>query len=257
MTKEELIAELAKHPELVPEGAPDTFLSHNESSKNAHFFFRPIADDLVLMSSVLNASNAQARATGLRILDFAQAQREKSVGPVTSKLSNLDSGYPGLDHLLALGPEVYTSPPVEDARYLIPVAVQCAAVNVCEFVGDEGLVEVRARIRFVRYTDVQRKVTPAANERHRFDNGVRSKQKFRGVTKQEYLEEYIQKLSKLGGVVQMENYERVGCIFSGKPGQDTIEVTLQRQTKAVSLTQSLKFLDVFLRRGEGPAHKEL
>jgi hypothetical protein len=257
MTKDELITELAKHEELVSTNAPDTFLQHDENFDNKHVFFRPVSDDVVLMTIGLKASNAQARTTGLHILDLAQAEQKKIVGRVTTKLSGLNSGLSQFDHLIALCPEIKTSSPLAGARYLISMVIRCAAICNCEFVGDEGLVEARARLRHVKMNDMQRKIVPVVNERHRFDDGTKSKQKFLGVVRESYLEDQIKKLPELGGVVEMENYERTGCVFTGKAGEDTIEVTLEGQTKAVSLSHALSFLDPLLRQGADAARKVL
>src|SRR6188768_4239710 len=109
MTKDELIAELAKNAELVPTDPPGTFLKRNETFKNLHAFFRPIADDRLLMVWMLNYSNAEARSTGLQILDRAEAAQDQIAGRLTTKLGGLDSGFPQFDHLIALGPGYTTS----------------------------------------------------------------------------------------------------------------------------------------------------
>ena len=257
MTKDELIAELAKLGELAPTDSPDTFLKHREGSKNLHAFFRPVADDLVLMAWMLNYATAQARETGPRILDFVQAAKEQLAGRVTAKWSWPQSGFHEFDHVVALGPKVSLSPPLADARFLVPVTVECALVNACEFMGDEEMVELRARLRNVSVGDIQRSIEPAANSRFRFDNGMKSKQKFLAVTRHKDLVADIGKLQKLGGVVELENYERVGCVLLGKAGQETIEVTLEGDTRPVPAERALKFLDVFLRHGVQAARQEL
>ncbi|HEY6726502.1 MAG TPA: hypothetical protein VI197_20850 [Polyangiaceae bacterium] len=257
MTKEELIAEIAKHHEVAPTDAPDTFLNHDESFKNFHGFFRVVADDVVLTTSVMNAASSQAWTTALRILDFAQAQQDRIIGRATTKLAGLDSDLPRFDHLIAMGPELSTSPPLRDARFLTRVTVTCGAIDACEFMGDEGVVELRARVRNVSVSDTQRKIEPAVNARHRFDDGRKSKQKFLAVTRQVELAADFRKLVEVGGVVELENYERVGCVAVGKAGADSIEIRLEGVSRAVPVTRALKFLDVFLRRGVEPARKEL
>lgn len=257
MTKDELIAELAKLGELAPAGSPDTFFKHREGTKNLHAFFRPVADDLVLMAWMLNYETAQARETGPRILDFVQGAKDQVAGRVTTKWSWPHSGFREFDHVVALGPKVSLSPPLADARFLVPVTVECALVNVCEFMGDEDMVELRARLRNVSIGDIQRNIEPAANSRFRFDNGTKSKQKFLAVTRHKELVADIGKLQKLGGVVELENYERVGCVLLGKAGQSTIEVTLEGEARTVPAERSVKFLDVFLRQGVEAARKEL
>ena len=257
MTKEELIAELARLPEVVLTDAPGTFLRHDEAFKNLHAFLRPVADDVVLMAWLLNYSSAEARRVGPGILNFAEAALDRIRGRVTTKLSGLDIGFPQFDHLVALGPDLDASPPFGGARFLIPVTVECGAVNTCEFMGDEALVELRARLRNITIGDIERDIEPAANARHRFDDGSKSRQKFLGVTQQQDLEAYLEKLPKLGGVVEMENYERIGCAFVGKTGQATIEVTVEGNTHSVPLARSLKFLDALLRKGIEAARKEL
>ena len=257
MTKDELIAGLSKHKDVVATSAPDTFLRRDESTKNLHGFYRAVSDNVVLWTTVLNATNTQATATGLAILDFAQAHLSKITGRITTKLGGLNSGYSQFDHLIALGPGSTESPPLSDARFHLPVAVRCGAINECEFIGDEEVVELRARVHFISLPDMGRAVLPAANERHRFDNGVKSKQKFLGVARQKDLVHHIEKLPKLGGVVEMENYQRVGCVFLGKAGEDIIEVTLEGKARKVPLAQSLKFLDTLLHRGVEASRKEL
>jgi len=257
MTKEELIAEIAKHKDVVPTDASDTFLNHDESFKNFHGFYRVIADDMVLTASVMNAASAQARTTALRILDFAQLKQADIRGRTTTKLSGLDSDLPQFDHLVAMGPELSTSPPLRDARFLTRVIITCGAINACEFMGDEAVVELRARVRNLSVGDIQREIEPAVNARHRFDDGRKSKQKLLAVTRQVELEADFRKLTEIGGVVEIENYERVGCAVVGKSGSDTLEVTLEGSTRAVPVTQALKFLKVFLRRGADLARQEL
>jgi hypothetical protein len=257
MTKDELIAEITKHEEIVPTADPNTFLKRREAFKNLHAFFRPVADDCVIMAWLLNYSTAEANATGPRILDFAQAARDQFMGRVTTKLPWPDSGFPQFDHFIALGPEHSTSPPLREAFSLVPAIVACGIVNACEFMGDEDVVELRARLRNVSIGDIQRNIEPAANSRFRFDNGTKSKQKFLAVTRHKELEADIGKLQKLGGVVELENYERVGCVLLGKAGQSTIEVTLEGEARTVPAERSVKFLDVFLRQGVEAARKEL
>lgn len=257
MTKDELIAELAKHNEVVPTDAPDTFLKHAASNNNLHAYFRPIAADLVLMTWLRNYSNTQARTTGPRILDFVQAAQDQLAGRVTTKLGGFASDSPQFDHVVALGPGVSSSAPLKDARYLIPAVVECGEINGCELAGDEDIGELRARRLHLSVGDGMREIVPAVNVRHRFDNGMKSKQKFLGVSRQKDVEGYLGKLPNLGGVVEMENYERVGCVFLGKAGQDTIEVTLERNTRTVPLERSLKFLDVLLHKGVEAARQEL
>src|SRR5687767_7214671 len=113
MTKEELIAEIAKQDQIARIDAPDTFL-RQESFKNQHMFFRVADDDVVLMVSMMNATTAEARSAGPQILDFAQATLTQIAGRLITKLRGLDSGFSQFDHLIALGPEVKTSPPLKD-----------------------------------------------------------------------------------------------------------------------------------------------
>ncbi len=257
MTKDEIIAELAKHEELVPSETPDTFLRHDESFDNLHMFFRVIADDVVFESSVMKASSVQARSTALKVLDLAQRSYEEIANRMTTKLSGLDSDFPQFDHLVAIGPGRSTSPPIKGARYLIPVTTKCGPINKCEFVGDEEVVEVRARLMKVLISDITRAVEPVVNERHRFDNGVKSKQKFLGVARQRDLIRHVEKLPKLGGVVEMENFERIGCVVVGQQGQDTLELNVEGQTRKASLEQALSFFDTFLTQGAEAGMKEL
>lgn len=257
MTKNDLIAQIGKHEEVVATEVPGTFLRHQASFNNLHSFFRVVADDLVFMVSLMNASSAQAQTAGLCILDFAQVAQQHISGRETTKLSGLDVEFPDFDHLVALSPSLKSSPPLREARFLIPITVRCAAVNVCEFIGDEPIVELKARCNYVNIADTTRKIEPAVNSRFRFDNGQKSKQKFLAVTRQKDLVADIGKLQQLGGVVELENYERVGCVLLGKAGQSTIEVTLEGNTRAVPAERSVKFLDVFLRQGVEAARKEL
>ena len=222
---------------------------------NTHFFVRPLADDLVLASSVMHGSDAQSVEFGLRILDTAEPHVPETKGMLVAKIPKVNWGLANFDSLLMVGPQVEKFRMTSDDHFLTSRTVVAYAVNHIEYSGDETEAEAGVRGRHVILSDIARAITPVIFLRYHKQTGQRSAE-YLAIAKHEYATRLINELPRDGGTVELENYERVRLSFVMKNGAKQVDTNFDGKTQKLSLSASLRLMDTLTMKGAEAAKKD-
>jgi hypothetical protein len=256
MTLDELTKSVSALKDVKPTRDPRTFQYKVPfAKKNTFFFVRPLAEDLVLASSVMGADDDRAVEFGLLLLDKGQQHAAKAKEGLATKVSGVDWGLGSFDTLLLLGPAVVKFGVIKDDYFLRPRTVLVHAINHIEYSGDETEAEAIVRRGHVLLADVTREITPVIFLRYHKETGQRSA-KFLAIAKHEYTTTLINQMPQDGGTVELENYERVRLALAATQGASQLEVTFDGKTAKLSVSDALKLMDTLTMKGAEAAKKD-
>jgi hypothetical protein len=257
MKVEEIIKKLTTLDawEPVP-GQAGTFMERvPDDESNTIRFIRPVATDTALATSTRNVPDKQSLAHADKILSFGAAHLSALKEALVSKITPFDSGIKKLDSFLALAPSVAQFLTEDNAfgQRLMEQTTICYAINHIEFSGNETEQEAIARKKKVRLVDLKRDVTPVIFARYQKQSGQRS-HKHLAVGSHVELAKLVEELPKDGGVVELENWERVRLVFTAdKKGK--IEATFAEESKALAVKSALELLEVLTHKDAKAAQK--
>jgi hypothetical protein len=221
--------------------------------RNAFTFVRPLANDLVAQSGVMNVSDEKAMQYGLHLLDSAEVILLKSKPFLLMKKPGYDFGFPRFDNLLILGPKIMNF--TLKGAYFLPMRTYGTfAINNIEYVGDETEAEAVYRKKHVILSDMTREITPIIFCRYHKQTGQRSAEHF-GVAKFDLVETWMKELPRDGGTVEIENFERTGMGFAANRGESELDVTFDGKTQKLSMEEALKIMGTHTHKGAGEAKK--
>ena len=223
--------------------------------KNTFFFVRPIADDLIIACSVMNATDENSITIGQRILAAAETAIVESHERLVTKILGFDSGIPMFDSLLILGPAIEKFRMTKNDYFLGPRTYCAYAINNIEFAGDETEAEASVRTRHAILSDVKREISPVIFLRYHKQTGQRSDEHL-AIAKHSYTMVLINELPRDGGTVELENYERVGITFATDQGEANLDATFDGKTKKLPVAEALKFMDTLTYKGAEAAKKD-
>jgi hypothetical protein len=245
MNVEELAAEIARIKGVNPvPDTPGTFMNPIPftGEKNTIHFLRPVAEDVVLKASTMNAPTERAIANAVRRFDFATAKLSQIVGNQVTRIDGYQEGEEKFDALLALGPSITHC---EIAPFLKSRTTECYAINHIEFAGNETEAEAVTRKKHVRLSDRAREITPVIFARYQKQTGQRS-EKYLAVAKHDYLVTLIQQMPRDGGVVELENWERARLTLTTNQGSADVEATFDKQSQKLSVDEVVKLVDALV-----------
>jgi hypothetical protein len=256
MTYDELTKKIAALNGVEPLGDKRTYVHKVPSSENAtRFFVRPLADDLVLASSVMRAQDEAALAFGQRILDEAEPHAAKARRAVVTKVSGVAWGETRFDSLLLLGPAVAKFRLTHEEHFLPSRTVLACAIHHIEFSGDETEAEAVVRRKQSLLADITREIVPVIFLRYHEQTGQHSA-KYLAIATHDYTTRLINELPRDGGTVELENYERESMGFATDQGNETVDVTFGGKTKKLPLADALKRMDTLTYKGVAEAEKD-
>jgi len=256
MNTQELTEKISQLKGVRPvDSVPGTFMNPVPFPKDQNIihFVRPVATDVVLKASSINAATEDAIKNTARILDFATANLANILGKMVARIHPFDSGNEAFDTFLALGPSIANCV-IGGAHFLKTRTTECYAINHIEFAGDETEAEAVVREKHVRLADVKRKITPVIFGRYHKQTGQRSHD-YLAIATHESTVLDIRQLPRDGGIVEFENWERVRITLTTEMGNADIEATFSGETKTISVDQALKLLEELTYNGADAARK--
>jgi hypothetical protein len=255
MKKEELAKEIAALERAEPvKELPGTFMERVPfDDENTVHFFRPVATDMILLASCMNAPYAKAVDHAEALLEFGSEHLGEIRENQVTRITPYDSGNKKFDTFLALAPEI-TKFLIGKAYFLKSRTTECMAINHIEFSGTETQAEAVFRNGQVRLTDVKREITPVIFLRYHKKSGQRS-EKYFAVCSHEDTTDTINELPRDGGIVEIENWERDRLTLSAEKKKKGIDAVLDGETQSVSLKDALKLMDELTFKGLKAAKK--
>lgn len=255
MNIQELIEKISQLKGVKPLAAyPGTFMNTVPlDERNTIHFVRPVAADVVLKASSMNAPTEDAIQNTARLLDFGSASLSLILGKQVVRLNPFASGSKVFDTFLALGPSI-TNCVIGGGHFLKTRTIECYAINHIEFAGDETEAEAVVRKKHVRLSDVKREITPVIFGRYHKQTGQRSHD-YLAIATHESTALDIRQLPRDGGVVEFENWERARLTLTADRGNEDIGATFSGETKTISVAQALKLMDELTCNGADAARK--
>jgi hypothetical protein len=263
MNQAEIASEIAnlKRWEATP-GLPDTFMErvpHDE--KNTIRYIRAVADDTALATSTRNAADAEAFAHAERMLSFGTSQLSRLLANQVTKITPFESGIAEFDSFLALAPRVaqFLTENNPFGMRLMDQTTTCYAINHIEFAGSETEQEALARKKKVSLVDLKREITPVIFARYHKESGQRSHKHLAIATYAE-TKRVIEQLQEDGGLVELENWERVRLTFTTEPtkgkAKPKVEATFMKETKPIAIDAAVELMTVLTTKDAKAAEKK-
>jgi hypothetical protein len=244
MTLEEIISQLGKLEgwEQVAD-LPGTFMERvPHSDKNTLRYLRPVTAKAVVATSTQNTPEDESLALADKLLTFATERVSQIFENAVSKVTPFKSGIAKLDSFLAFSPRVAQFH-ADDSDFFVELAertVACYAINHIEFAGSETEPEATARKKKVRLGDLKREITPVVFARYQKSDGQRS-HKHLAIGSYGEVEKLVEELPGDGGVVEIENWERVRFTITSDK-KKKLEGAFADETKAISLKAALEVM---------------
>lgn len=254
MTKDELVEEVSKLKRVatVP-GVPGTFMERVPMRPVFHFL-RPATDDVVLMTSVMNAKDEAAAITHAdHVLTFGAENLSRILSKPVVRIEPFDSGHPKFTAFVALAPSIMNFF-IGEGKFLKKVTTGCFAINAIEFSGDETQDEAVIRRKHAIFSDLDREPTPVIFARYQKQTGQRSEH-YLAILKRERAADFIREMPRDGGVVELENWQRSRMTLTTDKGNSLLEVTFDGKTKSLPVEDAVKLMDELVLRGVEAAQK--
>jgi hypothetical protein len=263
MKQAEIASEIAKLKgwESVPQ-LPGTFIERVPyDDQNTIQYIRPVADDTALATSTRNAPDTEAFEHVERVLSFGEAQLARLLANQVTKVTPFDSGDERLDSFLALAPAIARFLTEDNAfgKLLMTQTTVCYAINHIEFSGNETEQEALARRKKLSLVDLKREITPVIFARYHKESGQRSHKHLAIATYAE-TKRVIEQLQDDGGLVELENWERVRLTFTTEPtkgkGKRKVEATFMKETKPIAIDAAVELMTTLTTKDAKAAEKE-
>jgi hypothetical protein len=259
MKLEEIVTKIGKIQgwERVSE-LPGTFVERVPySDKNTLRYLRPVTAKAVVATSTQNTPEGKSLALADKLLTFAAKRLSELFESPVSKFTPFDSGIRKFDSLLGLGPRVaqFYAADTPFGHKLAELTVLVYAVNHIEFAGSETEPEAAARKKKVRLGDLKREITPVVFARYQKLNGQRSRSHL-AIGSYGEVENLVRELPEDGGVVEMENWERVRFTITADKGKKKkLEATFANETRPISLKGALELMEQLTHADANAAEK--
>lgn len=245
MKIEEIITKLGKVEDWEQSSElPGTFIERVATSDtNTIRYLRPVSAKALVATSTRNVADDKSLELADKVLTFGAARVAQLLENPVSKVTPFNSGNKKLDSFLALGPRVaqFHAADTPFCQKLAELTVLCYAVNHIEFAGNETEPEATARKKKVRLLDLKREITPIIFARYQKLDGQRS-HKHLAVGTYAEVEALIQQLPKDGGIVELENWERVRFTITTDKSKKKIEATFADETKPFTVKKALELV---------------
>lgn len=125
-------------------------------------------------------------------------------------------------------------------------------INHIEFSGDETVAEAIVRCNRLEYNDIARDPSPIVFARYKSKSGMHF-----AIATQDDVVEITKDVSKSGGWLEFENFERARTRIVAPGGRKKVDVSCGGRSAAMSATKALDLLDVLTTKGLSAATKAL
>lgn len=235
MNVEELNGALAQLKTVKPLPAARAFVERVPEREKGRFtfhFFRPFAEDVVHFASVRNAPEDAAVALAVAVLDTLGTRWPEVADREVAKLVPWKAGPPFADALLVLGRGV-AKKSAPGGHFLPSRTVAAYPIHHIEFTGEETAAEATVRMKDAALNDVARTPSPIVFCRYKLDSGGGSAKHF-AVAPASTVLAVLRDVVREGGRLELENFEREGCVFTAKRQSDRIDARVANVERTMS-----------------------